>query len=414
MNSNSHAGLHALAEGVILSPFTRLARLLADIKPGHAKPIEMTAGDPNEAMPPFVIEKFKEAEASLASYPKIRGTDELRGAIAKWIDRRYGLKPGVDAAREIHPLNGSREGLFFALLPAAGRKKVNGRPLVLMPNPFYQTYLGSTYAANCEVALLNATVESGHLPNLDALEQRPDLLERAVAFYLCSPANPQGTMADAAYVTRALKLARQYDFMLFFDECYSEIYTGEAPVGGLEVANALAHQDGTTSSRFKNIVVFNSLSKRSNLPGLRSGFVAGDGDFLETLAEIRNLTAPQMPGPVQHASAAVWSEEQHVTSIRQAYKAKFDICDDVLNGKFGYKRPAGGFFLWLDVRQFGTSVDATIALWQKAGLKVVPGAYLAQPDEHGYNPGEHYVRVALVHPPAVIREALGRIVATLA
>jgi N-succinyldiaminopimelate aminotransferase len=413
MNSTSHAGLHALAEGVILSPFTRLARLLADVKPGNPKVIEMTAGDPNEAMPPFVVEKFKEAEASLASYPKIRGTDELRGAIAKWIDRRYGLRPGINPAREIHPLNGSREGLFFALLPAAGRKKVNGRPLVLMPNPFYQTYLGSTYAANCDVALLNATVESGHLPDLDALEKRPDLLERAVAFYLCSPANPQGTMADAAYVTRALKLARQHDFMLFFDECYSEIYTGDAPVGGLEVANALALQDGTTGSRFKNIVVFNSLSKRSNLPGLRSGFVAGDGDFLETLAEIRNLTAPQMPGPTQHASAAVWSEEQHVTSIRQAYKAKFDICDDVLQGKFGYNRPAGGFFLWLDVSQFGTSVEATLALWQKAGLKVVPGAYLAQPDEHGYNPGEHYVRVALVHPPAVIREALGRIVATL-
>lgn len=414
MNSNSHAGLHALAEGVILSPFTRLARLLADVKPGHAKPIEMTAGDPNEAMPPFVIEKFKEAESSLGSYPKIRGTDELRQSIANWIDRRYGLNPGIDPAREIHPLNGSREGLFFALLPAAGRKKVNGRPLVLMPNPFYQAYLGAAYAANCEVMLLNATAESGHLPDLDVLEQHPDLLERAVAFYLCSPANPQGTMADAAYVTRALKLARQHNFMLFFDECYSEIYTGDAPVGGLEVAAALAANDGTIAGRFKNIIVFNSLSKRSNLPGLRSGFAAGDGDFLEIMAEIRNLTAPQMPGPTQHASAAVWAEEQHVTSIRQAYKAKFDICDQVLKGQFGYKRPAGGFFLWLDVSKFGTSVDATVALWQRAGVKVVPGAFLAQADQHGYNPGEHYIRVALVHPPAVIREAMGRILSTLA
>jgi N-succinyldiaminopimelate aminotransferase len=413
MNTNSHAGLHALADGVILSPFTRLARLLADVKPGHAKPIEMTAGDPNEAMPPFVIEKFKEAEASLASYPKIRGTDELRKSIATWIDRRYGLKPGIDPAREIHPLNGSREGLFFALLPAAGRKKVDGRPLVLMPNPFYQAYLGSAYAANCEVKLLNATAASGHLPDLDELEQHPEVMERAVAFYLCSPANPQGTMADAAYVTRALKLARLHNFMLFFDECYSEIYTGEAPVGGLEVAAALAIKEGSKGSRFKNLIVFNSLSKRSNLPGMRSGFAAGDGDFLETMAEVRNLTAPQMPGPIQHASAAVWAEEQHVTSIRQAYKAKFDICDEVLKGKFGYKRPAGGFFLWLDVSQFGSSVDAAVALWQRAGIKVVPGAYLAQPDEHNYNPGEHYLRVALVHPPAVIREALDRIVKTL-
>ena len=413
MNTASHAGLHALAEGVILSPFTRLARLLADIKPGHAKVIEMTAGDPNEAMPPFVVEKFKEAEASLGSYPKIRGTDELRQSIASWIDRRYQLKPGIDAGREIHPLNGSREGLFFALLPAVGRKKVTGRPLVLMPNPFYQAYLGSAYAANCEVMLLNATAATGHLPDLDALEQRPDLLARAVAFYLCSPANPQGTMADAAYVTRALQLARQHNFMLFFDECYSEIYTGDAPVGGLEVAAALAVAEGKVGGRFKNLIVFNSLSKRSNLPGLRSGFAAGDGDFLETMAEIRNLTAPQMPGPVQHASAAVWAEEQHVTSIRQAYKAKFDICDEMLKGRFGYQRPAGGFFLWLDVSAFGSSIDAAVALWQRAGLMVVPGAYLAQPDEHGYNPGEHYLRVALVHPPAVIREALSRIVKTI-
>jgi N-succinyldiaminopimelate aminotransferase len=411
---HSHAGLHALAEGTILSPFTRLARLLADVKPGHVKPIEMTAGDPNEAMPPFVIEKFKEAEASLGSYPKIRGTDELRQALAKWIDRRYGLQPGIDPAREIHPLNGSREGLFFALLPAAGRKKVDGRPLVLMPNPFYQAYLGSAYAANCEVTLLNATAASGHLPDLDALEQRPDLLARAVAFYLCSPANPQGTMADMAYVQRALKLARQHNFMLFFDECYSEIYTSDAPVGGLEAAMALHPEDAPKHERFRNLIVFNSLSKRSNLPGLRSGFAAGDGDFLETMAEVRNLTAPQMPGPIQHASAAVWSEEQHVTSIRQAYKAKFDICDEVLGAKFGYKRPAGGFFLWLDVsKSASSSIEATVKLWQQAGIKVVPGAYLAQPDEQGYNPGEHYLRVALVHPPAVIREALTRIVATL-
>jgi N-succinyldiaminopimelate aminotransferase len=409
----SHAGHHALAEGLILSPFTRLARLLAGIPPGHAKPIEMTAGDPNEAMPPFVIEKFKEAEASLATYPKIRGTEELRRAIGTWIDRRYSLEPGIDPAREIHPLNGSREGLFFALLPAVGRKKVDGRPLVLMPNPFYQAYLGSAYAANCEVALLNATAASGHLPDLDALEARPDLLARAVAFYLCSPANPQGAMASAAYVTRALQLARQHNFMLFFDECYSEIYTAEAPTGGLEVAARLHPAAAPLNQRFRNLIVFNSLSKRSNLPGLRSGFAAGDGDFLETLAEIRNLTAPQMPGPIQHASAAVWSEEQHVTAIRQAYKAKFDACDAVLGSSFGYKRPDGGFFLWLDVSSFGTSVDAAIALWQRAGIKVVPGAYLAQPDEQGYNPGEHYLRIALVHPPAVIREALTRIVATL-
>jgi aspartate/methionine/tyrosine aminotransferase len=165
-----------------------------------------------------------------------------------------------------------------------------------------------------------------------------------------------------------------------------------------------------TPERYRNLIVFNSLSKRSNLPGMRSGFAAGDGDFLETLAEVRNLTAPQMPGVIQHASAAVWSEEQHATVIRQAYRTKFDICDEVLQGRFGYTRPAGGFFLWLDLSQNGGGVDGTVTLWKRCGVKVVPGAYLAQPGRDGRNPGEKYVRVALVHDPATIREALERIV----
>ncbi len=195
--------------------------------------------------------------------------------------------------------------------------------------------------------------------------------------------------------------------MLFFDECYSEIYGSEAPTGGLEVA-------ARTPERFKNIVVFNSLSKRSNLPGLRSGFAAGDGDFLETLAEIRNLTAPQMPGIVQHASAAIWSEEQHVAVIRQAYRTKFDICDKLLAGKLGYRRPQGGFFLWLDVKALGGGVEATVTLWKRCGVKVVPGAFLAQAGADGTNPGESFIRVALVHDPATIKEALERIVSVAA
>jgi N-succinyldiaminopimelate aminotransferase len=397
-------GLEALAKGAVLSPFTRLHRLLADVPPGNATTIEMTAGDPKETMPGFVVDRIAEAQATLGTYPRIRGSDDLRRAIANWIDRRYGLKPGIDFTREVHPLNGSREGLFFAMLPAVGRKQVKGRPVVLMPNPFYQAYVGAAYGANCEAVFLNATAETGHLPNLDEIADDVELLERTVAFYLCSPANPQGAVASRAYVTRALELARRYDFMLFFDECYSEIYTGDtAPTGGLEVA-------ARTPERFRNLVVFNSLSKRSNLPGLRSGFAAGDGEFLETMAEIRNLTAPQMPGIIQHASAAVWAEEQHVAMIRQAYRTKFDICDELLRGKFGYRRPAGGFFLWLDMAHLGTSVDATVTLWQRCGVKVVPGAYLAQPGRDGVNPGETHIRVALVHPPAVIREALGRII----
>ena len=403
MNAVALNGLNKLAAGMILSPFTRLNRLLDDAKPGHAKPIIMTAGDPTETPPGFVVDKMREAEATFANYPKIRGSDELRQAIADWIGRRYDMAGGIDPAREVHPINGSREGLFFAALPAVGRKRIDGRPVILLPNPFYQSYLGATLATDAEPVFLNATEETGHLPDLDALEQDETTLKRTAAFYLCSPANPQGAVASAAYIGRALALARKYDFFLFFDECYSEIYSGEAPTGGLEVA-------AKTPQRFKNIIVFNSLSKRSNLPGLRSGLAAGDGDFLETFAEIRNLTAPQMPGPVQHASAAVWSEEQHAVRIRQAYRTKFDVADQVLGSRFGYKRPAGGFFLWLNMKHLGGGTNAAVTLWKEAGVKVVPGGFLAQEDSHGINPGKDYIRVALVHDVTTIREALKRIV----
>jgi aspartate/methionine/tyrosine aminotransferase len=397
------SGLAALAQGAILSPFTRTRRLLDGVVPGHARPIELTVGDPREAMPAFMADKLAEATASLSSYPKIRGSDELRAAIAAWIGRRYGLAGVVDPAREILPVNGSREGLFFAALPAVGRKRFDGTPVILITNPFYQAYLGGAYGTGCEPFFLNATAATGHLPDLDALEREGDILRRTAAFYLCSPANPQGAVATPDYIRRALGLARRHDFMLFFDECYSEIYTGAAPAGGLEIAAA-------APERFKNLVVFNSLSKRSNLPGLRSGFVAGDGDFLEILAEIRNQMAPQMPGVVQHASAAVWSDEAHVVAIRQAYRGKFDVCDRLLAGRFGYARPGGGFFLWLDMRHLGGGEKAALTIWQRTGVKVIPGAYLAQSDQQGINPGEHYIRVALVHDAATVGDALERVV----
>ncbi len=273
-------GLQALTQGGIISPFTRARRLFENIAPGHAKPIELTVGDPREAMPAFVTAKLAEG-TELGSYPKIRGSDELRNAIAAWIGRRYGLAGAIDATREILPISGSREGLYFAALPAVGRKSFDGQPVMLVTNPYYQAYVGGAYGTGCEPFYLNATAATGHLPDLDALEREPDILRRTAGFYLCSPSNPQGAVATPDYIRRALALARRYDFILFFDECYSEIYTGAPPTGGLEVAAA-------TPERFKNLLVFNSLSKRSNLPGLRSGFIAGDGDLLETLAEIRN------------------------------------------------------------------------------------------------------------------------------
>ncbi|WP_072389682.1 aminotransferase class I/II-fold pyridoxal phosphate-dependent enzyme [Hyphomicrobium sp. CS1GBMeth3] len=400
--------LASLADGTILSPFSRLRQLLDGTPPGHSRPIDLTLGEPRETMPPFVAAKIAEAEALFAKYPPIRGSDELRQAIAEWIGRRFGFtgQAAIDPAREILPCNGSREGLFYAAFPAVGHKQQQGlapRPAVLMCNPFYQAYLGGALAAGAEPVFLNATAETGHLPDLDALEADTALLTRTAALYLCSPANPQGAVADPAYIARALALARAHDFMLFFDECYSEIYGGAPPTGALEVA-------AKTPERFRNLVVFNSLSKRSNLPGLRSGFSAGDADFLDTLFEVRNLIGPQMPGPTQHASAAVWAEEQHVTANRLAYAQKYDIADTVLGTRFGYRRPAGGFFLWLDMEVLKDGEYAALTLWKRFGVKVIPGAYLARNGCDGTNPGARYVRVALVHDAATIREALERFV----
>jgi aspartate/methionine/tyrosine aminotransferase len=272
-----------------------------------------------------------------------------------------------------------------------------------MCNPYYSAYIGAALAVGAEPVFLNATEATGHLPDLEAIASDTALLERTVALYLCSPANPQGAVASPAYIARALELARAHDFMLFFDECYSEIYSSTPPPGALEVAAA-------RPERFRNLVVFNSLSKRSNLPGLRSGFCAGDAAFLETFAEIRNMVGPQVPGPAQHASAAAWRDEAHVIANRAAYAAKYEVCDRLLAGHYGYRRPAGGFFLWLNVSNYGGASDAAVTLWKRSGVKVLPGAFLAQAGRDGTNPGRDYVRLALVHDAATVSEALERFV----
>jgi len=401
------SGLAALANGAVLSPFSQLRKLLGTTEAGHAEPIDLTIGDPREPMPPFVAEKLMEAVLGYASYPPLRGTTALREAISGWAARRFGETAAPDPEREVLPINGSREGLFLAALPAAGRKSVAGRPAVLMCNPYYSAYIGGALAVDAKPVYLNATAATGHLPDLDALAADKALLERTVALYLCSPANPQGAVASREYIARALGLARAYDFMLLFDECYSEIYSDAPPPGALEVAAA-------TPERFANLVVFNSLSKRSNLPGLRSGFCAGDARFIETFAEIRNMVAPLMPGPTQHVSAAVWADDAHVERNRAAYRQKYDVCDRLLAGRYGYQRPAGGFFLWLDVSKFGGSAQATVTLWQRAGVKVLPGAFLAQAGRDGTNPGADYLRLALVRDAATVGKALERLVVVLA
>ena len=406
MTAITNHTLHSLTSGAIVSPFTQLRRLLNGIEPGHTKPIELTIGEPREAMPNFIVAKLDEAAALYGKYPPIRGSDDLRGAISGWLSRRYALTGAVDPAIEIVALNGSREGLFFACIPAVGRKAVEGRPAILMCNPYYSAYVAGALGVGAEAVYLNATAATGFLPDLDDLARDTALLARTCALFINSPSNPQGTVASRAYILKALTLARAHDFMLFLDECYSEIYTGAAPVGGLEVAAG-------APERFRNLVVFNSLSKRSNLPGLRSGFAAGDPAFLDAYSEIRNMCAPTVPGPVQHASAAAWRDEAHVEAARAQYREKFGIADAVLGDRYGYWRPDGGFCLWLDMSQFGGGSDATVTLWKRMGVKVIPGAFLAQTGRDGTNPGANFVRVALFQDPATIREALERLVAVL-
>jgi len=365
----------------IQSPFARLRALLDDVEPS-APFIDMTIGEPRHGAPPMLRQTLAEAAAGYEKYPPSGGTAALRAAIAAWISRRYPDIVGIiDAERHILPLSGSREGLFSAVFIAKQRKEV-AQPSVLMPNPFYQAYLAAALAADAEPVFLPSTAETGWLPDLDAIPA--ETLARTAAFYLASPANPQGAVASRDYLARAIGLAREHGFMLFLDECYSEIYAAASPPGGLESAETLGG--------FANICVFNSLSKRSNVPGLRSGFVAGDPDFLAAFAQFRNVACPQVPLPVQHASAALWADEAHVDASRALYHAKFAIADTVFAGVQGYKPPDGGFFLWLPVRD---GEAAALTLWQQAGVRVLPGAYLSR-EVQGDNPGRGYIRVALV------------------
>ncbi|WP_029351876.1 aminotransferase class I/II-fold pyridoxal phosphate-dependent enzyme [Bosea sp. 117] len=389
------------------SPFARLAELLAGIAPGKPA-LSLAVGEPRHAMPDFVGPVLAAHLDGFGRYPAIRGTPEFRTAAAGWLGRRYALPRPIDPEREVLALNGSREGLFSAailarrLAPPAKQKA----PLVLLPNPFYAAYGAGAEAAGCEAVPLPLP-ERGWLPDLAALT--PALLDRAVAIYLASPANPQGTIAPRDYLARLVALARAHGVMLFADECYSEIWLGDAPpTGVLEVA-------GTD---FSNVVAFNSLSKRSSLPGLRCGFCAGDAAFLDAFAEFRNVAAPQVPEPLQAVGVAALGDEAHVVASRDLYKAKFDAADRILAGRFGYERPDGGFFLWLNVggvREDGFTAGEAAArlLWRREGLRTVPGGYLCRSGADGRNPGANYLRVALVQDLKTTEDALTRLVAGL-
>jgi aspartate/methionine/tyrosine aminotransferase len=371
------------------------------IEPG--KPvINLSVGEPQHPIPKFVGPTLDAHLATFGRYPANKGIEPFRRAVAVWLGRRFKLSRPIDPEHEVLVLNGTREGLFLAAI--AAKRWVSrraGKPAVLIPNPFYAAYAAGALAADCEPVYLPATRASGFLPDLNALDDA--LLARTVACYIASPSNPQGAVADRAYLDRLAHLARRFGFLVFADECYCEIYSTDAPAGMLEASGP----------DFANVVVFHSLSKRSSLPGLRVGFAAGDRRFLAPYLELRNVAAPQVPTPAQYVAIAAYGDETHVQENRELYSAKFDLADQIIGDRYGYVRPAGGFFLWLDISKHGGSEMVTKKLWSEAGVRVVPGRYLAREQNDGSNPGEGYIRVAMVQDKAATAEALHRLVAVL-
>ncbi len=380
------------------SPFVRLTDLIAGIPPG--KPvINLSVGEPQHKVPDFVAPVLAQHIADFGRYPPNKGVEPFRKAVAGWLGRRFKLPRAVDPESEVLVLNGTREGLFLGAI--AARRWVSpraGTPAVLIPNPFYAAYAAGALAAGCEPVYMPATRASGFLPDLDSLDEA--LLRRTVAFYLASPSNPQGAVASPGYLERLAQLAQKFGFLVFADECYGELFSYDPPAGMLEASGP----------DFANTIVFHSLSKRSNLPGLRVGFSAGDKRFLSAFLELRNVAAPQVPVPAQHVAVAAYSDEAHVEENRKLYAAKFDLADQILGSRYGYVRPAGGFFLWLDVSAHGGSEVVTKRLWAEAGVRVVPGRYLARNQADGSNPGADFIRVAMVQAKESTAEALHRLV----
>ncbi|MDX5595021.1 aminotransferase class I/II-fold pyridoxal phosphate-dependent enzyme [Pseudovibrio sp. SPO723] len=385
------------------NPFQRLRDQLEGIEPA-LEPITMTIGEPKHEPPSLFMDVLVENKAGFRKYPPIHGTPEFRAAIGSWLKARYGLDAAFDADKSVIPLNGSREGLVFACVSARDYlKKDVETPAVLLPNPFYQSYGAGAHMAGAEEILLPEQ-GTGILPDLDVLD--PALLDRTIAFYFASPANPQGTVAPMTYWKQLIGLARKHNFLIFADECYSEIYRETPPTGVLEAASAM---DGTLS----HVVSFNSLSKRSNLPGLRCGFAAGDPEFIQFFANFRNIAAPQVPLPAQALAVRAYADEDHVVENRRLYNEKYAAAEEILSPLFGSVMNDGGFFLWLDVSRWGGGVATAEKLWREAGVKVLPGAYIASDMPEGFNPGADYIRLALVDSLDTSREAFNRIVTCL-
>lgn len=380
-------------------PFEKLRALLAGAQPpADKRPIALSIGEPKHRSPEFVARALADNLEQLAVYPTTLGLPALREAIAGWAERRFGLVAGaVDAARQVLPVNGTREALFSFTQAVVNRADEG---LVVSPNPFYQIYEGAALLAGAQPHYLPCLAENGFNPDFDAVPT--DVWQRCQILFLCSPGNPTGALVPLETLKRLIALADEHDFVIAADECYSELYFDEAnpPAGLLSACAALGRHD------FKRCVVFHSLSKRSNLPGLRSGFVAGDADILKAFLLYRTYHGCAMPVHVQLASAAAWNDEIHVRANRELYRAKFEAVLRILEPVLDVVRPDGGFYLWpktpIDDQRF------TRELFEQEHVTVVPGSYLSREVE-GLNPGADRVRMALVAPLAECIEGAERI-----
>jgi N-succinyldiaminopimelate aminotransferase len=376
--------MNALLDALHPYPFEKLRALFADLKPASSQAhIALSIGEPRHASPPFVLETLAANLPLLANYPATRGEAVLRETIADWLQRRFHLQ-SVNAECEVLPVNGTREALF-----AFAQAVVTAGPgaAVVSPNPFYQIYEGAALLAGAQPEFVNATASSGHLPDFAAVPA--SVWERCQLLYICTPGNPSGAVMSIEQLQTLVALAEHHDFIIASDECYSEIYSDEAnPPPGLLQACALMGND-----RFKRCVVFHSLSKRSNLPGLRSGFVAGDATVLAEFLRYRTYHGCAMPLHHQHASVAAWNDEEHVRANRAQYRQKFDAVLPILQGHLQMERPDAGFYLWPETPVADT--EFARQLYQQAHVTVVPGSFLARETAAG-NPGSRRVRMALV------------------
>jgi aspartate/methionine/tyrosine aminotransferase len=367
---------------------------LLDPHPPGMPPIAVSVGDPRGATPAFVMEALNSHAAQFGEYPPVNGTKAWRDAAAGWIKRRFLVD--IDPEREVLPLNGTREGLFLAPFIVTPETKAGAVPAILLPNPFYQCYAAAILSCGAEPVFVPACAASGFLPDYASLPK--ETLERAVAAYICSPSNPEGAVASAQYWKDLFALADRYDFTVFADECYADIYMGAPPTGALTARGA----------PFERLLTFHSLSKRSGQPGLRSGIVAGNAKLMATFRAFRNYAGPQVPMPIMAASAACWSDDAHVAANRAQYVERFELARRLLGNRTGFRIPEGGFFLWLDV---GNGEDAALRLWREAGVRALPGAYMGratEPEKPQTNPGFSYLRVALVNDLSTISTALER------